>query len=172
MKEIEAGRFREDLYYRLSVFPVEVPPLRDRIDDVGLLAVHFLELICRELGRETPRMTQQQVSVLRQQKWPGNIRELKNVIERAVISSSGDRLRLDLAVPNAPAGGNATAMPVEANPTAFVTQAEFRELEKANISAALRHANWKVWGPDGAAEILGTKPSTLAYQMKVLGINK
>ncbi len=172
MDEIKAGRFREDLFYRLSVFPVQVPPLRERIDDVTLLAVHFLKLICRELGREPPRMTQQQISVLKQQKWPGNIRELKNVIERAVISSSGNRLRLDLAMPH--------ASPVDQPPTGqaatgaeeFVTIAEFKALEKANITAALRHANWKVWGPEGASELLGIKPSTLAYQMKMLGIAK
>ena len=172
MEEIKAGRFREDLYYRLSVFPVEVPPLRERIDDVTLLAVHFLEHICRELGREPPRMTQQQVSVLKQQKWPGNIRELKNVIERAVISSTGDRLRLDLAVPNASAEtGSPTALSTT-GPSEFVTIAEFKELEKSNIRAALRHANWKVWGSEGAADLLGIKPSTLAYQIKMLGIVK
>jgi len=172
MEEIKAGRFREDLYYRLSVFPVEVPPLRERIDDVTSLAIHFLKQICRELGREPPRMTQQQVSVLKQQKWSGNIRELKNVIERAVISSSGDRLRLDLAVPNASSEDRLVAEPSATNPSGFMTIAEFKALEKANITAALRHADWKVWGPDGAADLLGIKPSTLAYQIKMLGIVK
>jgi len=172
MTEIEAGRFREDLYYRLSVFPVEVPPLRERIDDVALLAVHFLQQICRELGREIPRITQQQVSILKQQKWPGNIRELKNVIERAVISSTGERLRLDLAVQNLSADGDSQAEPPVTGSTEFVTIAEFKELEKANITAALRHANGKVWGVEGAADLLGIKPSTLAYQMKMLGIVK
>lgn len=172
MEEIKAGRFREDLYYRLSVFPVEVPPLRERIDDVTLLAVHFLERICRELGREPPRMTQQQVSVLKQQKWPGNIRELKNVIERAVISSTGNRLRLDLAIPNAMPGDRLPTESAATSPAEFVTIAEFKALEKENMMAALRHSNWKVWGPEGAADLLGIKPSTLAYQMKMLGIVK
>lgn len=172
MEEIRAGRFREDLYYRLSVFPVEVPPLRERIDDVALLAIHFLEQICRDLGREPPRMTQQQVAVLKEQKWPGNIRELKNVIERAVVSSSGDRLRLDLAVPDSSSEDRLSSGPSAANSSEFVTNAEFKEFEKANITAALRHANWKVWGPEGAADLLGMKPSTLAYQMKMLGISK
>jgi PAS domain S-box-containing protein len=170
--EIKAGRFREDLYYRLSVFPVDVPPLRERIDDVTLLAVHFLEQICRDLGREPPRMTQQQVAVLKKQRWPGNIRELKNVMERAVISSAGDRLRLDLAVPDAASGDHSPAGPHFTDSAEFVTTAEFKELEKANMVAALRHADWKVWGPDGAADLLGIKPSTLAYQMKMLGIVK
>jgi len=172
MGEIKAGRFPEDLYYRLSVFPVEVPPLRDRIDDVALLATHFLQLICRELGREPPRMTQQQVSALKQQAWPGNIRELKNVIERAVISSTGERLKLDIAVPATPTEDRSSAGLPAVDSAEFVTIAEFKELEKANITAALRHADWKVWGPEGAADLLGIKPSTLAYQMKMLGIVK
>lgn len=172
MEEIKAGRFREDLYYRISVFPVEVPPLRDRIDDVALLAAHFLQLICRELGRKPPRMTQQQVSALKQQAWPGNIRELKNVIERAVISSTGERLKLDISVPVTPIQDRSSAGLLATDSAEFVTIAEFKELEKANITAALRYADWKVWGPEGAADLLGIKPSTLAYQMKMLGIVK
>jgi len=170
MEEIKAGRFREDLYYRLSVFPVEVPPLKDRLDDVAPLASHFLQQICQELGREPMRITQTQLSVLKQQAWPGNIRELKNVIERAVISSAGGRLRLDLALPNVP---DTVRLPEESaatEPSDFLTMTEFKEFEKGNLSAALRHADWKVWGPNGAAELLGMKPSTLTYQMKQFGI--
>ena len=172
MDEIKAGRFREDLYYRLSVFPLEVPPLRDRLDDVAPLAAHFLKTICRELGQEPLRMTQSQLSLLKRQGWPGNIRELKNVIERAVISATGGRLRLDLALPNATAEKQLSTKASAEEAPEFVTVAEFRELEKANVVAALQHAGWKVWGPDGAAELLGVKPSTLAYQMKALGIEK
>lgn len=172
MEEIKAGRFREDLFYRLSVFPVEVPPLRERLDDVAPLAFCFLEQICRELGREPLRMTQKQLSVLKQQEWPGNIRELKNVIERAVISSTGDHLRLDLAMPNMPAEIELSTEHSAAELSAFMTIAEFKELEKANMAAALRHADWKIWGPQGAAELLGMKPSTLTYQMKAFDIVK
>ncbi len=172
MDEIMAGRFREDLYYRVSVFPVEVPPLRERLEDIGPLASYFLERICSELGRDPLRMTQNQLSVLRCQEWPGNIRELKNVIERAVISSTANRLRLDLALPNATVEKISPNEPPPADLAEFVTIAEFKELEKANLTAALRHANWKTWGPDGAAELLGMKPSTLSYQMKVFGIVK
>ncbi len=172
MHEIEGGRFREDLYYRVSVFPVEVPSLRERLDDVAPLAMHFLEKTCCELGRETLKMTQHQLSVLKNQKWPGNIRELKNVIERAVISSTGNRLRLDLALPDATVEKTLPTKLSQTEPGEFVTSAEFKELEKANLVAALRHANWKTWGPDGAAELLGMKPSTLTYQMKVFGIVK
>ena len=173
MDEIKAGRFREDLFYRLSVFPLEVPPLRDRLDDVVPLAAHFLQAICRELGREPPlRLTQSQASTLKQQDWPGNIRELKNVMERAAILSTGGRFRLDLALPDASAEKRLATTPSAGASSEFVTVAEFRELEKANLIAALQHANWIIWGPDGAAELLGMKPSTLTYQMKTFGIEK
>ena len=172
MDEIKADRFREDLFYRLSVFPVEVPPLRERLDDIAPLALHFLESICRELGREPLRMTNSQLSALKQQAWRGNIRELKNVIERAVISSTGDRLRLDLALSATPSDSRSSIEPAAEEAGDFVTVAEFRELERANITAALQHAGWKTWGPNGAAELLGMKPSTLTYQMKTLGIVK
>lgn len=170
MEETRAGRFREDLFYRLSVFPVEVPPLRERLDDVAPLAFHFLQQICRELGREPLRMTQLQVSALKQQEWPGNIRELKNVIERVVILSTGNRLRLDLAVANTATKHHLPTDQAVGESAEFVSSAEFKELERANITAALKHANWKTWGPHGAAELLGIKPSTLAYQIKALGI--
>jgi len=172
MDEIRAQRFREDLFYRLSVFPVEVPPLRERLDDIAPLALHFLETTRRELGREPLRITQAQLSALKRQTWRGNIRELKNVIERAVISSTGNRLRLDLALSTTPAETGSITEPAAAGVSEFVTVAEFKELEKANITAALQHAGWKTWGPDGAAELLGMKPSTLTYQMRALGIVK
>lgn len=168
--EVKAGRFREDLYYRLSVFPIEVPPLRERVDDIAPLATHFLKLIAAELGREHLRLTKQYLSLLGKHEWPGNIRELKNVIERAAISSTGTRLRIDLALPDAVFAAPSTAPPsIESD---FVTDAEFRLMEKANIKAALNHANWRIWGEDGAAELLGLNPSTLKYRMKQLGIEK
>ena len=108
-KAVEAGEFREDLYYRLSVFPVQVPPLRRRGDDVVQLAVHFLEQVCREFGRPCPQLTQSQADALRRYAWPGNVRELKNVIERAVILSTADNLRLDLSLPVAARPTSATA---------------------------------------------------------------
>ncbi len=171
MDEIREGRFREDLFYRLSVFPVEVPPLRDRLDDIGPLALHFLQCIARELGREPLRLTQQHLSALKKQPWPGNIRELRNVLERAIISSTDGRLRLDLALSNA-APVKLTDAAANSESTEFLTIAELKEFEKANLVAALRHANWKVWGDNGAADLLGMKPSTLSYQMNMFGINK
>ena len=169
--EVKAGRFREDLYYRLSVFPIEVPPLRERAADIAPLATHFLGLIAAELGRERLRLTQQHLSLLEKHQWPGNIRELKNVIERAAISSTGTRLRIDLALPEASSDSNALPSPKSDAP-AFVTDAEFRLLEKANVAAALQYTGWRIWGDDGAAQLLGLNPSTLKYRMKQLGIAK
>jgi transcriptional regulator with GAF, ATPase, and Fis domain len=172
MHEIKAGRFREDLFYRLSVFPVEVPPLRERLEDIGPLAAHFLECIARELGREPLRITQKHLSDLKQHAWPGNIRELKNVIDRAVISSTGNRLRLDLAFSSVPQENGPEPARSPPDPDDFLTIAELKEFEKTNLIAALRNADWKVWGNDGAADLLGMKPSTLTYQMKMFGIEK
>jgi PAS domain S-box-containing protein len=170
--EIKAGRFREDLFYRLNVFPVEVPPLRDRIEDVVALAVGFLESACQELNREPLPLSQSQIAMLKAHSWPGNIRELKNTIERAVISSNNGKLKLDISMvaSTEPMKGSHEQPRLPA--TGYLTQEEFKELEKNNIIAALRHANWKTWGDSGAAALLGIKPSTLAYQMKTLGIKK
>lgn len=174
-KAVEAGEFREDLYYRLSVFPVPVPPLRRRGDDVVQLAVHFLEQVCRDFGRPCPKITQAQADALRGYAWPGNIRELKNVIERAVILSTGDPLRLDLSLPEAQttaraAPGIAGSSRVE--PAPFLTEAEMREQQRANLLAALDAAEWRVSGKGGAAERLGMRPSTLADRMRALKIGR
>jgi PAS domain S-box-containing protein len=171
--EVQAGRFREDLYYRLGVFPIVVPPLRGRREDIGPLAEHFLARTCADLGRDPMTWSKQQVNQLMGHRWPGNIRELRNVIERAVILSSGGRARLDLAMPDdAGIQAEVEVALVQSDATDFVTDAEMREREKANLIAALRYADWRVWGAGGAAELLGIKPSTLTYRMKALGITK
>ena len=176
---VEAGEFRQDLYYRLSVFPIEVPPLRQRLEDIAPLARHFLNLSCSELGREELRLTQQHVDCLARHDWPGNIRELKNVMERAVILSSGRQLRLDLAMPEdeegVPLARSLQAASSSADSTTeatFLTEAELRQQERVNMIAALDAAGWRISGPGGAAELLGVKPSTLAYRMKVFAIEK
>jgi PAS domain S-box-containing protein len=177
-KAVEAGEFREDLYYRLSVFPVQVPPLRRRGDDVVQLAVHFLEQVCREFGRPCPQITQTQAEVLRLYTWPGNIRELKNVIERAVILSTGETLRLDLSLPEVQEGGGVRppqstspdASSVEARP--FLTEAEMRDQQRANVLAALEAARWRIAGKGGAAELLGIRPTTLTDRLKSLRISR
>jgi PAS domain S-box-containing protein len=170
---VEAGTFRQDLYYRLSVFPIEVPALRQRMEDIAPLSRHFLSLSCSELGREPLRMTRQHVDCLTRHDWPGNIRELKNVLERAVILSSGPQLRLDLAMPEEANGMPlAGALPAKTADSTYLTEAELREREKANMLAVLDASAWRISGPDGAAERLGVKPSTMAYRMKVFGIKK
>jgi PAS domain S-box-containing protein len=174
-KAVEAGEFREDLYYRLSVFPVQVPPLRKRGDDVVQLAVHFLDQVCRQFARPPLQFTQGQVESLRRYDWPGNVRELKNVIERAVILSRGNVLRLDLSLPEAmPAVPDmpATAVPRAAAGRAFRTEAEMREEQRQNMLAALETAGWRISGKGGAAELLGIRPTTLADRMRSLGINR
>jgi transcriptional regulator with GAF, ATPase, and Fis domain len=155
------------------VFPIVVPPLRDRREDIGPLAEHFLTRTCINLGREPMRLSKQQAQQLIRHSWPGNIRELRNIIERAVILSTGSRARLDLAMPDdVDTQADVTSDLTPPGGTGFVTDAEMREREKANLTAALRSANWRVWGPDGAAGLLGIKPSTLTYRMKVLGVTK
>ena len=167
--EAAAGRFREDLYYRLSVFPIELPPLRERADDIVPLARHFLDCICKDLGRDSLSLSRQQMAMLTRHRWPGNIRELRNVIERAVILTRGSRLRLDLAMGSAAATtDNLQAAAVPA--AEYLTEAEFRQKEKENLLAALHAADGRVWGPEGAAVLLGIKPSTLSYRMNRFGI--
>jgi PAS domain S-box-containing protein len=171
--EIEAGRFRGDLYYRLGVFPILVPPLRDRREDIGPLAEHFLARTCTDFGRDPMHLSKQQVRQLMGRHWPGNVRELRNIVERAVILSTGSRARFDLAITDAAhTRADAVSDPAPSDATGFVTDAEMRELEKANMIAALQHADGRIWGPDGAAALLGIKPSTLTYRIKVLGITR
>jgi transcriptional regulator with GAF, ATPase, and Fis domain len=166
--EAEAGRFRQDLYYRLSVFPVELPPLRERIEDIPLLAEHFLALIARKLGRPKPGLTLANAQQLQRYHWPGNVRELQHVIERAVITADGARLSIELPAGPAgpPVGPTANPMPIDGD--RVLTDAEVRRLEADNIRRALGRAEGKVSGPGGAAELLGIKPTTLASRIKIL----
>jgi PAS domain S-box-containing protein len=175
---VEAGDFREDLYYRLSVFPVQVPPLRKRGDDVIALANFFLDYVCRQFGRPGLHFTEKQLDRLRRYDWPGNVRELKNVIERAVILSKGDTLSLDLSLP-APVDGEGLQAVTDVGPQAagrvpggIRTEAEMKDEQRRNIVAALEAAGWRVSGKDGAAALLGIKATTLADRMRSLGIER
>ena len=165
------GKFREDLFYRLSVFPVDVPPLRVRGEDIVQLAQHFLEQTCKDFGREALTLTRAQAAKLRTYDWPGNVRELKNVIERAVILSTGQVLRLDLSLPGM-APDAAPEARGEINPDEVLTEKDMREFQKANIIGALKQANWKVSGKGGAAELLGVKPTTLADRIRTYKIKR
>jgi transcriptional regulator with GAF, ATPase, and Fis domain len=167
-REAEAGRFRADLYYRLGVFPIQVPPLRDRLEDVPLLAEHVLERVARRLGRPRPRLTLAAAQQLQAYAWPGNVRELQHVVERALITAAGGELVFDLPAGRGPA--RAAAPTQVAAASRVLTDAEVRALEAENVRAALRAAKGKVYGPGGAAALLGVKPTTLTSRMKALGI--
>ena len=170
-RRIVEGHFREDLFYRLSVFPIEVPPLRDRGDDVIQLAQEFLNKTCKDFGREPMTLTRGQANKLRAYDWPGNVRELKNVIERAVILSRGNVLRLEASLPEAASGGSGAASDTLAADE-FLTEQEMRAFQKKNTVAALKQAGWRVSGAGGAADLLGIKPTTLADRIRTLGIRK
>ena len=167
------GAFREDLYYRLSVFPIEVPPLRKRREDIIQLAQHFLEQTCNDFGRAPMKLTRLQAEQIQRYDWPGNVRELKNVIERAVILSKGKALRLDLSLPENP---SAAIVPGEVGNSSgeqmVFTEKQMKALQKNNILSALSLSDWRVSGDLGAARLLGVKPTTLADRMKTFGIRK
>jgi len=165
------GEFREDLFYRLSVFPVDVPPLRERGEDIVQLAQHFLEQTCVDFGREPMTLTRTQANNLRRYDWPGNIRELKNVIERAVILSRGNVLRLDVSMPDIKPDSIHAAAGDSSNDD-VLTENDMREFQKRNTVAALKQSNWRVSGDGGAAELLGVKPTTLADRIRTYGIKR
>jgi transcriptional regulator with GAF, ATPase, and Fis domain len=172
-KEAAAGRFREDLYYRLHVFPIQVTTLQERKDDIPLLARHFVELSVKELRCPKPRLTRAAVAVLQNYDWPGNVRELRNVIERAVILARGAPLRFDLPVTDsAPPAGMSASHPGAKAGGELLTEAEMRRRDRENLAAVLESAGWKIRGADGAAEFLGLKPTTLLARMKKMGLKK
>lgn len=163
--EVQSKRFREDLFFRLNVFPVHSPSLRERRSDIPLLASHFLQLIGARLNMPGHRLSKGDMARLQAYDWPGNIRELQNVIERALITATGAELNIDL--PNAAASSQVDV--VEVNPR-IMTEQELRTLERDNLCAAMSACGGKLFGKDGAAELLGIKPTTLASRLKKLGI--
>ena len=179
-KEIEAGRFREDLFYRLSVFPINIVPLRERLEDLPVLAEHFMrKLNWRDRSNVPVRLSEENVKALQNYHYPGNVRELENIIERAGILThcflyrlsvqqildamllSDQRRQLDSA---------AKAPTAESTSPAIMTYAEMKDLERENVIAALRATNYRVHGANGAAQLLGVKPTTLASRIKSLRI--
>jgi transcriptional regulator with GAF, ATPase, and Fis domain len=163
---VRARRFREDLFYRLNVFPLVLPPLRARTDDIPLLAAHAIAEVSKRVRIHAPTLTQADAARLQQYEWPGNIRELKNVIERAVILSKGGRLRLDIALADRPA--TATSAPEMSE--AILTDRECRARERANLMKALQRADGRIYGQGGAAELLAINPTTLASRLRALKI--
>ena len=171
-KEIEAGRFRNDLFYRLSVFPIEIPPLRERREDVPLLAAHFLKICAKKINTRPPKLTKDNIERLEAYDWPGNIRELQNVIERATIFAQTGALSFDfLLLERSKSRGSVNLFPSTLRPDPIIlTEAELKRRERESIVAALAQANGKISGPRGAAELLGMKPTTLTSRIKALGL--
>ncbi len=155
LEDIRKGRFREDLYYRLNVFPIRVPPLRERAEDIPLLVWSFLEEFSSRMGKKITQVPRKTMEALKRHPWPGNVRELKNVIEHGAILTNGDTLRVPMLDDVAPV---AAAQPTLA------------DSERELILRALEGKRWKIKGPNGAAAALGLKPSTLYSRMKKLGI--
>ena len=169
--EVREGRFRQDLYFRLNVFPIRSTPLRERPEDIPLLVSHLLDSPSRNRHRQRLSISEADMELMQRYDWPGNVRELQNVLERALIVSRGGRLKLDLP---ATVTGQFQKFDAQHNPMTPVcvrTDADRREAERDDILKALRIAGGKVSGPNGAAQILGLKPTTLASRLKKLGID-
>ena len=172
--QVSHGLLRRDLYFRLSVFPINVPPLRSRPEDIPALTQHFLAAHFAAGGRAAPNLTEAHVHHLQTYDWPGNVRELKNIVEHAVILSGDGPLRFDEALPRSSFSYPArAALPVDHTPArGFLTASEIEQLERNNLVGAMEATGWKVSGPDGAAAQLGMPPSRLKSRLKALGVNK
>jgi len=168
--EVEAGRFRQDLFYRLSVFPIEVPPLRQRREDIPQLASHFVRVTAKKMNHPPLRLSKAHAEQLAAHDWPGNIRELQNAVERAVILAHGGPLRFELPTANVGSSAPVNAPPAD-SPT-ILTREQWKRHESESISRALKQSDGKVFGPGGAAELLGMKPTTLMSRIKALGLNR
>jgi|GEM_PF-3981490 len=168
-KMVQEGNFREDLYYRLMVFPIEVPPLRERLDDIPLLTRHFLDESCKRFKKQCYGLSEQTVNILKDYHWPGNIRELQNVIERAVILSSGTSLHIDPQLMMSDANAQNETFTERVG---LLKADEIKHLERENIIAALNKTNWKISGKNSASDLLGMNASTLNSRIVKLGIKK
>ncbi len=169
LERVKEGKFREDLYFRLNVFPIRSVPLRERREDIPLLTAHFLKKICQRFHKPELKVSLGQLQKLQAYDWPGNIRELENMIERQVILSQGDKLIID----------NLDKKPSDPPPPLVVlnneqqlTENRYRQLRYQATLDALRQAGGKIYGESGAAQLLGIKPTTLASRLKKMGINK
>jgi transcriptional regulator with GAF, ATPase, and Fis domain len=177
LAEVEAGRFREDLYYRLNVFPIETPPLRAHPEDLAILAVRVVHDLCRRMHRALLAIAPADLAILEAYDWPGNVRELQNILERAMVSTPHTashlvlpRLSRRTAPLRAMRAPSEPPSPAPALPLPVLTDSELRNLTRDNLLAALRATSGRIAGPGGAAELLGLKPSTLASRLRKLGI--
>jgi len=158
-EEVRAGRFRDDLYYRLNVFPIRIPPLRERREDIGPLAARLAAKHAGRLGRTVEHIDKNSLRLLEAHDWPGNVRELENVVERAVILSRHETLRIERDFLGKIGEKNTVAQ-------------HLRNEEREAIESALRLSHGRIAGPNGAATRLGLPASTLEFRIKRLGINK
>ena len=158
-EEVKAGRFREDLFYRLNVFPITIPPLRQRTEDIPLLVDHFVAKFNKKIGRQITSVSKGNLKALEEYHWPGNIRELESVIERAVITSQGDTLQIQDNLKPLSKPDDQGVKPLA-------------ELERDHILQVLQDTGWRVEGKDGAAILLGLNPSTLRARMRKYGIRR
>ena len=154
---IAAGTFREDLYYRLCVFPIRVPPLRERAGDIPLLVWRFVEEFATAFGKQVDSISKDDMAALQQYSWPGNIRELRNVVERAMIMGTGRRLTFSVPAASAASAGRS---------------AKLEDVEREHIRTVLESTGWRVRGVDGAARRLGLKPTTLESRLARLGLKR
>ena len=159
-KEVEEGKFRADLFYRLNVFPIQSIPLRERKEDIALLVKHFTDKFGAKLGKRITNIPRRSLNALQAYDWPGNIRELENVIERAVILSSNNKLELGDWIPRKSLSPSTNELET------------LEEFERKHILSVLQKTSWRVSGEKGAAKILGLKPTTLESRMKKLGIKR
>ncbi|HSE41625.1 MAG TPA: sigma 54-interacting transcriptional regulator [Acidobacteriota bacterium] len=157
-KAVHEGKFRQDLYYRLNVFPIEIPPLRERREDIPKLVWSFIDELSNELGKKVESISSKSMEALMDYHWPGNVRELRNVIERAMIVSNSPKLYVEI-----PKSSSASL----ASPALTLKEAEIQHIRRV-----LENASWKIRGKHGAAEILGMKPTTLETRMAKLGITR
>jgi transcriptional regulator with GAF, ATPase, and Fis domain len=173
-KEVDSGRFRLDLYYRLGVFPLEVPPLRERVEDIPTLLTHFLRQAASRFHVQPPPVSNREIERAQRYDWPGNVRELQNVVERAVIVSRGKKLILDIPQTGVVAARNhrQIALVATGEPERVIPEKEWKQRERSNILAALRRVNFRISGKGSAADLLGINPGTLASRLRALGINK
>lgn len=170
---VTRGEFREDLFFRLHVFPIQIPPLRERSRDIEILANTFAQRYAREMGKRVDNLSPSQLQRLREYAWPGNVRELQNVIERALILASSSNLPVERAMlHDVPHNATSPAPPPQSPQSRILTAAEMQEFERSNLIRALEQSQWKIAGNNGAARLLNVPPSTLASRIKSLGITK
>lgn len=170
--EVEAGNFRQDLYYRLSVFPIHLPPLRDRPEDIEPLARHFLDTLAVKNQKASLKLSANDIKILKGYSFPGNVRELQNIIERAIIMAQSSHLNFTMPqiIDRLLVTDKSNVGELNEMDETIKSYAELKEMERENLVAALRATNYRIYGTTGAAELLGIKPTTLISRIKSMEV--